>query len=213
MPLKQNTSENICWNVILVLDVPSRSIHIIVNEPFSFTKWCYRVTYRDIRLSLGAVEGELQWFIPVEEGEQALGPEGGDEVSILEPPVETEHSVEVQSQTAAVVHQHTQLLPLENQHNNSVSPSCLCIPIISTNITLQVIFYCLQFVLHSSREYTFPCPYCLLVSSNYRPFAHRHGNSREWTETTPSLLSVLLSLSLLSGAFWRESEFQAACTL
>ena len=67
-------------------------------------------------MSLGAVKGELQWCVLVEEGEQALGPEGRNEVFILEPPVETEHPVEVQSQTAAVVHQHTQLLPLENKH-------------------------------------------------------------------------------------------------
>ena len=75
------------------------------------------VTYRDVGLSLGAVESELQRCVLVEESEEALGPEGGDEVFILEPPVETEHSVEVQSQTATVVHQHTQLLPLENKQN------------------------------------------------------------------------------------------------
>lgn len=74
------------------------------------------VTYRDVGLSLGAVESEIQWCVLVEEGKQALGPERGNEVFILEPPVETEHLVEVQSQTAAVVHQHTQLLPLENKH-------------------------------------------------------------------------------------------------
>lgn len=73
------------------------------------------VTYRDIGLSLGVVESELQRCVPVEEGKEALGPERGDEVFILEPPVETEHSVEVQSQTAAVVHQHTKLFPLENK--------------------------------------------------------------------------------------------------
>lgn len=74
-------------------------------------------TYRDVGLSLGAVEGELQRCFLVEESKEALGPEGGDEVFMLEPPVETEHSVEVQSQTAAVVHQHTQLLPLENKQH------------------------------------------------------------------------------------------------
>lgn len=75
------------------------------------------VTYRDVGLSLWAVDSEVQWWILVEEGKEALGPEGGDEVFILEPPVEAEYSVEVQSQTAAVVHQHTQLLPLEDKHN------------------------------------------------------------------------------------------------
>lgn len=75
------------------------------------------LTHRDEGLSLCAVESEVQWCVPVEEGKDALGPEGGDEVFILEPPVEAEHSVEVQSETAAVVHQHTQLLPLENKHN------------------------------------------------------------------------------------------------
>lgn len=75
------------------------------------------VTHRDVGLSLGAVESELQRGVLVEESKEAFGPEGGDEVFVLEPPVETEHSVEVQSQTAAVVHQHTQLLPLENKQN------------------------------------------------------------------------------------------------
>lgn len=73
------------------------------------------MTYRDVGLSLCAVESELQRCVLVEEGKKALGPEGGDEVFILEPPVEAEHSVEVQSQTAAVVHQHTQLLPLRTK--------------------------------------------------------------------------------------------------
>ena len=75
------------------------------------------VAYRDVGLSLCTVQSELQWFVPVEKGKEALGPEGGDEVSVLEPPVEAEHSVEVQSQTAAVVHQHPQLLPLESKHS------------------------------------------------------------------------------------------------
>lgn len=76
-----------------------------------------RVTYRDVGLSLCAVKGQLQRFVPVEEGEETLGPEGGNEVFVLEPPVEVEHSVEVQSQTAAVVHQHTQFLPLRSKQN------------------------------------------------------------------------------------------------
>lgn len=73
------------------------------------------VTYRDIGLSLGVVESELQWWVLVEEGKEALGPEGRDEVFILEPPVEAKHSVEVQGQTAAVVHHDTKLLPLESK--------------------------------------------------------------------------------------------------
>lgn len=72
-------------------------------------------TYRDVGLSLGAVERKLQWLVLVEQSKEALGPEGGDEVFILQPPVETEDPVEVQSQTAAVVQQHTQLLPLESK--------------------------------------------------------------------------------------------------
>ena len=78
---------------------------------------CNTVTHRDVGLSLCTVESEHQWSVPVEEGKEALGPEGGDEVFILESPVEVEHSVEVQSQTAAVVHQHTQLLPLGTKHS------------------------------------------------------------------------------------------------
>lgn len=73
------------------------------------------LTYRHVGLSLCVVEGEIERCVPVEEGEETLGPEGGDEVFVLEPPVEAEHSVQVQSQTAAVVHQHTQLLPLEEE--------------------------------------------------------------------------------------------------
>lgn len=73
------------------------------------------VTYRDVGLRLCAVDSELQWCVPVEERKEALGPEGGNEIFMLEPPVEAEHSVEVQGQTAAVVHQHTQLLSLEDK--------------------------------------------------------------------------------------------------
>lgn len=75
------------------------------------------VTYRDVGLGLCAVESELHWCIPVEEGKEPLGPEGGNEIFIPETPIEAEHSVEVQSQTTAVVHQHTQLLPLENKQS------------------------------------------------------------------------------------------------
>ena len=80
------------------------------------------MTHRDEGLSLGAVESEVQRSVLVVESKQTLGPEGGDEVSVLEPPVETEHPVEVQSQTAAVVHQHSQLLPLESKTNCVRSP-------------------------------------------------------------------------------------------
>lgn len=95
-----------------LLDDPGNGFQIIATIFGDENIW----GARDVGLSLGAVKGELQRCVLVEEGEQALGPEGGNEVFILEPPVETEHPVEVQSQTAAVVHQHTQLLPLENKH-------------------------------------------------------------------------------------------------
>lgn len=70
------------------------------------------LTYRDVGLGLCAVESELQGFVPVEEGKETLGPERGDEISKPQPPVEAEDSVDVQGQTAAVVHQDAQLLPL-----------------------------------------------------------------------------------------------------
>lgn len=73
-------------------------------------------THRDVGLGPGAVEGELQRCVLVEKCKEPLGPEGRDEVLVLEAPVQTEDSVQVQSQTAAVVHQHPQLLPLEEQH-------------------------------------------------------------------------------------------------
>lgn len=85
------------------------------NEDNNITEIQSSGTYRDVGLSLCAVESELQRRVPVEEGKEAFGPEGGDEIFILEPPVEAEHSVEVQSQTATVVHQHTQLLSLEKK--------------------------------------------------------------------------------------------------
>lgn len=72
----------------------------------------HEVTYRDVGLSLCAVESELQGLLPVEEGEETLGPKRGNEISEPQPPVEAEDSVDVQSQTAAVVHQDAQLLPL-----------------------------------------------------------------------------------------------------
>lgn len=78
-------------------------------------KTCQRLdelTYGDVGLSPGAVESQLQGFVPVEEGKETLGPKGGDEISKPQPPVEAEDSVDVQSQTAAVVHQDAQLLPL-----------------------------------------------------------------------------------------------------
>lgn len=102
------------------------------------------VTYRDVGLSLCAVDSELQWCVPVEEGKEALGPEGGNEIFMLEPPVEVEHSVEVQSQTAAVVHQHTQLLSLESkqkQINISVEVANINVTFaITLNIILIITF-------------------------------------------------------------------------
>lgn len=100
------------------------------------------VTYRDVGLSLCAVDSELQWCVPVEEGKEALGPEGGNEIFMLEPPVEAEHSVEVQSQTAAVVHQHTQLLSLENKQktNQRGGSQHSCHLSITLNIILIITF-------------------------------------------------------------------------
>lgn len=80
----------------------------------------HKVTHRDVGLSLCAVESELQGFVPVEEGKETLGPKRGNEISEPQPPVEAEDSVDVQSQTAAVVHQDAQLLPLENRHAGEI---------------------------------------------------------------------------------------------
>lgn len=77
------------------------------------------VTYRHIGLNLCAIDCEIQWRVLVGDGKETLGPEGGNEVFILQTPVEAEHFVEVQSQAAAVVHQDTQLLPLENQNKKT----------------------------------------------------------------------------------------------
>lgn len=53
------------------------------------------VTYRDVGLSLGVVQSEIQWCVSIEESEKAFGPEGWDEVLILKPPVKAEYPVEV----------------------------------------------------------------------------------------------------------------------
>lgn len=54
-------------------------------------------------------------MVSVEKGKQTFRPEGRDEVSILKSPVKVEHFVEVQGQTAAVVHHNAKLLFLETE--------------------------------------------------------------------------------------------------
>lgn len=73
------------------------------------------MTYRDVGFSFCAVECDSHWFVSVKIREESFGPEAGDEVFILEAPIKAEHSVEVQSQTGAVVHQHTKLLSLQDR--------------------------------------------------------------------------------------------------
>lgn len=94
--------------------------HCLTEADSAVTISTLVVTYRDVGLSLCAVERQLQRFVPVVEGEEPLGPEGRNEVFVLEPPVEAEHSVEVQSQTAAVGHQHAQFLPLRSRQETAV---------------------------------------------------------------------------------------------
>lgn len=72
----------------LVVDT-SRYSHLHLNTSTCFFSTIKNVfsctarelTYRDVRLSLCAVESELQGLIPVEKGKETLGPKRGNEIS------------------------------------------------------------------------------------------------------------------------------------
>lgn len=70
------------------------------------------VPHRQISGGLGGVELQLQRVLFSVEGRDSLGPDGGDVLPLMELPVEGEDSVEVQSQTAAVIHHQSQFFPL-----------------------------------------------------------------------------------------------------
>lgn len=50
--------------------------------------------------------------MPPVQGADSLRPDGGDVVPLVELPVEGKDPVEIQSQTAAVVHHHPEFFPL-----------------------------------------------------------------------------------------------------
>lgn len=68
--------------------------------------------HRHIGGGLDVVELQLQRVVPPVQGADSLRPDGGDVVPLVELPVEGKDPVEIQSQTAAVVHHHPELLPL-----------------------------------------------------------------------------------------------------
>lgn len=70
------------------------------------------IAHRQVSSGLGAVKLQLQGVVPPIEGCNSLRPDGGDVVSLVKLPVKRKDSVEVQSQTAAVIQHHSQLLPL-----------------------------------------------------------------------------------------------------
>ncbi|TNN71190.1 hypothetical protein EYF80_018538 [Liparis tanakae] len=61
---------------------------------------------------LGGVESQLQGVVPPVQRRDSPGPDGGDVVPLVELPVKRKDPVEVQSQTAAVVHHHPEFFPL-----------------------------------------------------------------------------------------------------
>lgn len=70
------------------------------------------VPHRHVSGGRGGVKLQLQGLVPPVEGCNSLRPDGGDVVPFVELPVKGEDSVEVQSQTAAVIHHHPQFFPL-----------------------------------------------------------------------------------------------------
>lgn len=68
--------------------------------------------HRDIGGGRDGVELQLQRVVPPVQGADSLRPDGGDVVPLVELPVEGKDPVEIQSQTAAVVHHHPEFFPL-----------------------------------------------------------------------------------------------------
>lgn len=70
-------------------------------------------THRDVGQGWRGVQLQVQSLMLPIEGCYSLRPDGGNVVPIMELPVKREDPVEIQGQAAAVIHHHTQLLPLQ----------------------------------------------------------------------------------------------------